>query len=148
VPADDLGQDVEHLGGHGDDPLAVGLGRRDDQQRDDLTVGALILPDAQVGELAEFFDPDAGVSQRLDDDPCPEGAVLGPGEIEDLAGWGLDAHPWVFTTRFPALRIAGCRALEGLRVVRELPTERDLFGGCQELTVAEVAVLGVGQERG
>jgi hypothetical protein len=31
VASDDLGDDVEQLGGHGDDPFAVGLGRGDHQ---------------------------------------------------------------------------------------------------------------------
>jgi hypothetical protein len=36
VAADDLRDDVEQLGRHGDDPLAVALGRADHQQGDDL----------------------------------------------------------------------------------------------------------------
>ncbi|WTN35974.1 hypothetical protein OHQ89_47455 [Streptomyces canus] len=50
-PTDDLGDHVEQFGGHGDDPLAIGLGRGDHQQSDDLAVGALVLPDAQVAQF-------------------------------------------------------------------------------------------------
>lgn len=52
---------MEELGGHRDHALAVGLRRSDDQQRDDLATGPLVSPDAQVGQLAQLLDMDAGV---------------------------------------------------------------------------------------
>ena len=57
VAADDCRDDGEQFGRHREDTLPVGLGRGDDQQRDDLAVGALVLADAEVGELKQFLYP-------------------------------------------------------------------------------------------
>ncbi|WAT94444.1 hypothetical protein [Streptomyces nigrescens] len=65
VPADDLSDDVEQFGGHRDHPLAVSLGGSDDQERDDLAVGALVVADAQVGQFGQLFDPQAGVPKHF-----------------------------------------------------------------------------------
>ncbi|MGY4766361.1 hypothetical protein ACXC9Q_05495 [Kribbella sp. CWNU-51] len=56
VAFDDLGDGMEQLGRHGHDAFAIGLGRRDDQQGDDFAVGALVVADAQVGQLQELLD--------------------------------------------------------------------------------------------
>ena len=47
LAADELGDDVEQLRRDRDDPFAVGLGRGDHQQGDDLAVGALVLAEAR-----------------------------------------------------------------------------------------------------
>ncbi len=68
-------------------PFLVALGRQDLQQRDELAgVGQLVGGQREVADLEEFFEPDAGVPQRFDDRPRPEGLVLGLGEVGDLAG--------------------------------------------------------------
>jgi hypothetical protein len=58
-PGDDL---AEHVGQHGADhqePLGIGLGRGDLQQREQLAGGRqLVLDEAVVGQLGEFLDPD------------------------------------------------------------------------------------------
>jgi hypothetical protein len=63
VPADDRRDDREKLGGHRHDAFPVGLGRGDDEQRDDFAVRALVLADAQLGDLQQFLDADAAVAQ-------------------------------------------------------------------------------------
>jgi hypothetical protein len=62
VAADDLRDDVEQFGRHGDDAFAVALGRADDQERDNLAVRALVLPDAEVAQFGEFLGAQAGPS--------------------------------------------------------------------------------------
>jgi hypothetical protein len=86
VPANHGGEDVEEVGRNRDDAFAVGLGRGDHEQRDDLAVGTLILADAELGELQELLDTDAGVTQRLDDGPLPERRLLRACNVDDLAG--------------------------------------------------------------
>ncbi|WP_225993415.1 hypothetical protein [Actinomadura rudentiformis] len=86
MASDGSGDDVEQLGAHRDDALAVGLGGGDDQQRDDLSVGTLVLPDAEVGQLAELFDADPRMPQSFNAGPVPERDLfLGLG-VENLAG--------------------------------------------------------------
>jgi hypothetical protein len=81
VAADDCRDDGEQFSRHRDDTLPVGLGRGDDQQRDDLAVGALILADAEMSEFQQLLDPDAAVPQDLDGSPFPEGEFLGRGDV-------------------------------------------------------------------
>lgn len=63
--SDGLGDGMEQLGRHGNDAFAIGLGRRDDQQGDDFAVGALVVADAQVGQLQELLDGRPGVALVL-----------------------------------------------------------------------------------
>ncbi|MGH3776900.1 MAG: hypothetical protein ACRDRR_14430 [Pseudonocardiaceae bacterium] len=76
LPAHDHRDHVEALGRHGYDPSPVGLGRGDDEQRDDFAVGALVLADAGVCQLNQFLDPYAGVPQDLHVGPLPERGFL------------------------------------------------------------------------
>ncbi len=78
---DDARDDVEQLSRHGDDPFAVALGRGDDQKRDDLAVGSLVLPHGQLRQFEYFLDAGAGVAQGLDDGPLPEGGVFFQSEV-------------------------------------------------------------------
>jgi len=57
---DDGGQHVGQLRGDDQQPLDVGLGRGDVQQRDELAgVGQPVLDEAVVGQLGQLLDPDA-----------------------------------------------------------------------------------------
>ena len=58
--AQDAGQHCDEVGVGGHDPFPVGLGRADLQQRHHVSGGGPVLAQAQVGELEEFLDPDAG----------------------------------------------------------------------------------------
>lgn len=115
MAADDLRDDVEEFGRHGDDPLAVALGRADHQQGDDLAVRPLVLANAQVRELGQFLPPQPREPQRFDDGPFPEGVVLFVGQAQQVAGVPVDhcshrgpgsnywaARPWLPTGRQPA----------------------------------------------
>ncbi|MFF7082224.1 hypothetical protein [Streptomyces lavendulae] len=55
VAADDGRDDGEELSGHRDDALPVALRGSDHQQGDDLTVGSLVLPNAEMGEFQGLF---------------------------------------------------------------------------------------------
>lgn len=64
---DDRCQDVGELGADDQQPLGVGLGRGDLQQRDDFGAGRRCVQDqAVVAEFGELVDADPGVAQRLD----------------------------------------------------------------------------------
>jgi hypothetical protein len=113
VAADDCRDDGEQFSRHRDDTLPVGLGRGDDQQRDDLAVGALILADAEMSEFQQLLDPDAAVPQDLDGSPFPEGEFLGRGDVYVLlAGEVTDPDVGV-----PAAnkRDSSCAGRDGLR---------------------------------
>jgi hypothetical protein len=86
VPAHHGREDVGEVGGHRDDAFAVRLGRGDHEKRDDVSVGALVLTDAELGQLEQFLDADPGVAQRLDDGPLPERRLLRGDHVDDLAG--------------------------------------------------------------
>jgi hypothetical protein len=59
-PGDDLAEHVGQLGADDQEPLGVGLGRGDLQQRDQLAGGRqLVLDEAVVGQLGELLDADA-----------------------------------------------------------------------------------------
>jgi len=89
-PGDDLAEHVGQLGADDQEPLGVGLGRGDLQQRDQLAGGRqLVLDEAVVGQLGEFLDPDAGVAEDLDRGPGPERLVLFEGEVAVLAAAGV-----------------------------------------------------------
>ncbi|MCX4970866.1 hypothetical protein OHA98_40225 [Streptomyces sp. NBC_00654] len=55
VSADNGPDDGGQLGGHGDDAFPVALGGSNDEQDDDLAVGPLILPDAEMGEFQDLL---------------------------------------------------------------------------------------------
>jgi hypothetical protein len=82
VAADDRGDDAEQLGGHGYDALPVTLRWGDHEQSDDLAVGPLVLPDAEMGELkrlsircGEDFH-DRSLEER-GSQPAPTGCPIG-----------------------------------------------------------------------
>jgi hypothetical protein len=97
VPPDYGGDDSEQFRRHRNNALAVSLGRRDHQQGDDLSVRALILPDAQVGQLKQFLDANARVAKDFHCGEFPEGGVLGSGDVEPSAASKE-------TTRWPCCR--------------------------------------------
>ena len=105
------GDDVEQFGGHRDDPFAVGLGRGDHQQGDDLAVGALVLADAELGELKQLLDAETGVPQDLDDRPVPERGLLLDRDDDQLAGVAVHAPESVVQRRrrAPFSRVVRCR---------------------------------------
>ena len=72
-PADDGAEHVGQLRRHDQQPLVVGLGRGDLQQRHELAgAGQPVLDQAVVDELGQLLDPDAGGAQDLDGRPGPE----------------------------------------------------------------------------
>jgi hypothetical protein len=85
-PGDDRRQDVSELGADDQKPFGVGLGRGDLQQRDELAGGREpVLDQAVVRQLGELLDPDAGMAERLDGGPGPEGPVLFEGQVTTAA---------------------------------------------------------------
>ena len=63
-------------------PLGVGLGRADLQQRDQFPGGGQpVLDEAVVRQLGQFLDPDSGVAHHLYHRPGPEPAVFFEAEI-------------------------------------------------------------------
>ena len=81
---------VGQLGADDQQPLGVGLGRGDLQQRDQLAAGwQLVLDEAVVGQLGEFLDPDACVAEDLDCGPGPERLVLFQAQVAVLAAAGV-----------------------------------------------------------
>ena len=90
VPADHLGDDVEQLCRHGDDAFAVTLGGADDQQGNDLTVGALVLPDAEMSQLDQLLSPKPGQAERLHDRPLPERHILLMRQPQQFPGIAID----------------------------------------------------------
>jgi hypothetical protein len=138
----DDGDDGEQLSRHRNDALAVGLGRGDHQQRDDLAIGALLLADAEVGELEELLDPDAAVPQDLHGRPFPEGQFLIDGEVEDLV-CGKVADP---DAGLPAVTLApfvacGPDTLVGTAVDGEGLVDRQRGGALEKLAEVVVAVF-------
>ena len=98
--AADAGDDgAEHVGELGADdgqqPLGVGLGRGDLQQRDQLAGGGQpVLDEAVVAELDQFLGADPGGAQYFDGRPCPERAVFFGAQVAVIAGgqvFGPDA---------------------------------------------------------
>ena len=86
-PADDRAEDVGQLGRDDQQPLGIGLGRGDLQQRDQLAGGGQpVLDEAVVRQFCEFLDPDAGEAENLHGRPGPERAVLFEGEVAAPAG--------------------------------------------------------------
>ena len=91
-PADDGAEHVGELGADDQQPLGVGFGRDDLQQRHQLAgAGEPVLHEAVVAELDQLLDADAGGAQDLDGCPGPECAVFFCGEV----------------AAFPAGRVAG-----------------------------------------
>ena len=86
-PGDDGAEYVGELGADDQEPLGVGLGRDDLQQRHQLA-GARqpVLHEAVVAELHEFLGADAGGAQDLDGGPGPEGAVFLGAEVAPFPG--------------------------------------------------------------
>jgi hypothetical protein len=72
-------------------PLGVGLGRRDLQERDDFPGrGKPVVDQAVVGEFGQFLDPDASGAQDLDGGERPERVLFLFSQIAALAGgWVL-----------------------------------------------------------
>jgi hypothetical protein len=69
---------------------SCGLGRHDLQRRDQFAGGGhLVLGDAVVAELAEFFEPDAGMAQDFHECPRPEGFAFHACQVgaQAAAGW-------------------------------------------------------------
>ena len=85
VTADDGRDHGEQLGGHGDDTFPVALRRGDYKQGDDVAVGPLVLPDAEMGKFKSFFYANTRVPQDLHDRPLPEGGVFGMRDADVLA---------------------------------------------------------------
>lgn len=76
----------------GQDPLAVGLGRGDLQQHNELTIGHAVVPDRQVTQFQQFFQTDAGQSEHLDDRPAPESVVLKRATVDGFRVGGIEAN--------------------------------------------------------
>ncbi len=80
--ADDLGEDLPEFGRDQQQPLRVGLGRRDLQHRHDFAGARQFVGDeAVVGEFGQLLDANAGVAKNLDGRPAPERAFLFEGEV-------------------------------------------------------------------
>ncbi len=94
-PSNGRGENVGQLGADDQQPLGIGLGGRDLQQRHRLAgVRNCVLDKAVMAELGEFFDPDPGVPQRFDRRPGPKRSVLLARRIPTLGVLGvLDPHP-------------------------------------------------------
>lgn len=152
MSTDDRRDHVEELGGHRDDAFPVGLRRRDDQQCDHLATGPLVLPDAQVTELAEFLDAHAGVPQRLHRRPVPERGLFVRSDVDHLAAVVVAQTWWDrrVVSAVPAVglaqhaRVAGAGEGERLSLAR-FPGELEQLAG---VVVAGLDVLDEnGQQR-
>ena len=89
-PADDRGQHVGQLGADHQQPLGVGLGRDDVQQRDQLAgAGKPVLDQAVVGQLGQLLHPEAGHPQDFHRGPGPERAAFLAGEVAARAAVGV-----------------------------------------------------------
>lgn len=154
VAEDDLCDDVEQLGRHGDDAFAVALGRADDQERDNLAVGALVLPDAEVAQFGEFLGAQAGQPECLHDGPLPERGDLVLGDAYEVAGGAVD-----HTDRGPVVTLvaghpkprgavvyelfAGVHALRGLEQLSALvPGVVDVLGEDRQQRLADSRAVG------
>jgi len=85
-PADDGAEHVGELRAD-QEPLGVGLGRDDLQQRHQLAgAGQPVLHEAVMAELHQFLDADSGGPQDLDGRPGPEGTVFLGGEVPSFPG--------------------------------------------------------------
>jgi hypothetical protein len=74
-------QDVTH-GGHQDQALLISLRRSDLQEWDERAGGRQpVLDERVVAQLAQFLDPDAGVTQDFDHGPGPERLMVLVGEV-------------------------------------------------------------------
>lgn len=146
VAADDRGDDGEQLSRHGDDAFAVGLGRRDHQQRGDFAVRAPVLPDAEMSQLRQFLDAAAGVPEGFHDRPFPERPVLFGGDVE-RASVGLvdDPRRHCPLGLRPVLVVPAVGAPVAAAVVSELLAGRGLPRRGEKafkITVVLVDVLG------
>jgi hypothetical protein len=96
VPANDRSDDVEEFGGHRNHAFTVGLRRSDHQQRADLTICPLVLPNAQMGELDELIHPHSGVPQCLHRGSLAEGGLFLGSDVDELSAGLLDdaVHAW------------------------------------------------------
>jgi len=89
-PADDRGQHVGQLGADHQQPLGVGLGRDDVQQRDQLTgAGKPVLDQAVVGQLGQLLHPHPGHAQHFHRGPGPECMAFLAGEVAPRAACGV-----------------------------------------------------------
>lgn len=131
VPTDDLRDDMEQLRRHRDDTFPVALGRADDQQRDYLPAGPLVLPDTQVSQLCQFLGTQASQPQGLHGGPLPKSPVLQyrhPHEFTRCAVHRADQASSVF---LPGRGNAQpCGSLEG-----EVPARSGRRSGVQQGTV-------------
>ncbi len=81
-PADNGGQHVGEFGADDQQPLGVGLRGHDVQQRDEFAGRRQpVLDQAGVGDLGQLLDTQAGVTQKFDHGPRPEGMPLFLGEV-------------------------------------------------------------------
>jgi hypothetical protein len=144
VAPDDLGDDVEELGGHGDDPFTVALGRSDDEQSHDLAVGPLVLPDAEMRQLDQLLGPQTRQPQCFDDGPLPEGVDLVPGEVDQFTGGAVDRSD----RRAVVPLVLGGDAEPDGALGGELLADLDLQGGIQQGSQAVPSVVDVlGKDR-
>ena len=89
-PADDRAEHVGELRTDDQQPLGVGLGRGDVQQRDQLPGGRYpVLHQAGMGQLGQFLNPHAGQPKDLHGCPGPERPILLAGEVAAGAVCGV-----------------------------------------------------------
>ena len=89
-PGDDGAEHVGQLGADDQQPLGVGFGRGDLQQRDELAGSRQpVLHQAVVGQFGQFLDADPRMPQDLNGGPGPEPAMFFEGEVAAFPGAGL-----------------------------------------------------------
>ncbi|WP_168209572.1 hypothetical protein [Mycobacterium helveticum] len=126
--ADDSAEHLGQLGANHEQPLGVGLGRSDLQQRHLLTgAGQPVLDQAVMAQFKQFLDPYARVSEHFDDGPRPEGVFLVEVEQPWFAGVGV-AYPNV--VRCPVRPFDPGQGLSGRT---ELRAGLDSLPGLQQL---------------
>jgi len=140
-PTDDGGKHVGQFRADDQQPLGVGLGRRDLEQGDEFAgAGQVVLHEAVVSDLQEFLDPHSGGSQDLDRGPGPEREVFLHRQVPPSAAGGvIDPHP-VGGAR-------GDRAGEALSGDGEAIPGHGSAGGLQE-HVGALALLVDGAHQG
>jgi hypothetical protein len=147
VTADDGRNDGGQLGGHGDDTFPVALRRGDHKQGDDLAVGPLVLPGAEMGEFKSFFYASTRVPQNLNDRPLPEGGVFGMRDVDVLADLQVESADVRWSSEPDAAFIHPAPP----RPVGAAPDSDRVSAGCardlgEELTDVAVPVLHVFHE--
>lgn len=148
MPANHGGEDLEEVSRHRDDAFAIRLGRGDHEQGDDLPVRSLVLADAELGELQQLLDADAGVAQGLDDGPLPERRLLGANHVDDLAGrLSSDAKARAAVEARQALIPFVPQAAVDAAIDRDELVGPRIPGEAEQLTHVRVVVLHVGDEQ-